>query len=126
MLILRLHFLVPVDGAMFLEFIPAKKQWLLTLLSAWWAVGQVVGSLIVRSLTSAVRVSMKLTDPRPLLASGQVWPFAVKYSCPTQKDINSPDSGRTMCMPGTLNQNRGWRSAPALLHSSFRVLSLTD
>ncbi|KAL7415738.1 MFS general substrate transporter [Mrakia frigida] len=75
---------LPVDGAMFLEFLPQKKQWLLTLLSAWWAIGQVVGSLIV-------------------------WPFTVKYSCPTQEDPLSPDSGRTMCVPGTLNQNKGWR-----------------
>jgi len=37
---------LPVDGALFLEFLPGKNQYLLTLLSLWWAVGQVVGSLI--------------------------------------------------------------------------------
>jgi MFS family permease len=37
---------LPVDGALFLEFLPGKDQYLLTLLSLWWAVGQVVGSLI--------------------------------------------------------------------------------
>jgi MFS family permease len=37
---------LPVDGAMFLEFLPQRKQWLLTLLSVWWAVGQVVASSV--------------------------------------------------------------------------------
>jgi MFS family permease len=37
---------LPVDGTMFLEFLPGNKQYLLTFLSVWWAVGQVVGSLI--------------------------------------------------------------------------------
>ena len=31
---------------MFIEFIPGKHQYLLTLLSVWWAIGQVAGSLI--------------------------------------------------------------------------------
>ncbi|KAI0692544.1 major facilitator superfamily domain-containing protein [Cytidiella melzeri] len=38
---------LPVDGALFLENIPQSHQWLLTFLSAWWSVGQVVGSLII-------------------------------------------------------------------------------
>ncbi|KAF8723420.1 hypothetical protein AX14_009311 [Amanita brunnescens Koide BX004] len=37
---------LPVDGAMFLEHIPQSHQWLLTLLSAWWALGQLVASVI--------------------------------------------------------------------------------
>lgn len=37
---------LPVDGALFLEFLPGRNQYLLTLLSLWWAVGQVAGSLI--------------------------------------------------------------------------------
>ncbi|KAF8201364.1 major facilitator superfamily domain-containing protein [Mycena galopus ATCC 62051] len=49
---------LPVDGALFLEFLPGKHQYLLTLLSLWWAVGQVVGSLIS-------------------------WVFLAKYSCDT-------------------------------------------
>ncbi|KAJ7176818.1 MFS general substrate transporter [Mycena filopes] len=47
---------LPVDGALFLEFLPGKDQYLLTLLSLWWAVGQVVASLIS-------------------------WVFLAKYSC---------------------------------------------
>lgn len=37
---------LPVDGTMFIEFIPGKHQYLLTLLSIWWAIGQVFGSLV--------------------------------------------------------------------------------
>lgn len=37
---------LPVDGALFLEFLPGANGGLLTLLSIWWPVGQLVGSLI--------------------------------------------------------------------------------
>lgn len=44
------------SSALFLEFLPMENQYLLTLLSMWWAVGQVVASLIC-------------------------WAFLRKYSC---------------------------------------------
>ncbi|EKM77975.1 hypothetical protein AGABI1DRAFT_129759 [Agaricus bisporus var. burnettii JB137-S8] len=37
---------LPVDGALYLEHIPQSYQWTLTLLSAWWSVGQLVASVI--------------------------------------------------------------------------------
>lgn len=37
---------LPVDGALFLEFLPNASGGLLTLLSVWWPVGQLVASLI--------------------------------------------------------------------------------
>ncbi|KAF2736391.1 sugar transporter [Polyplosphaeria fusca] len=37
---------LPVDGALFLEFLPFASGNLLTLLSVWWPVGQLVASLI--------------------------------------------------------------------------------
>ncbi|KAI0647859.1 MFS general substrate transporter [Trametes meyenii] len=52
---------LPVDSAVFLEFIPASHQYLLTILSIWWAIGQLVGSLIG-------------------------WPFLVKFSCASADD----------------------------------------
>lgn len=64
---------LPVDGTMFLEFIPGNKQYLLTFLSIWWAVGQVVASLI------AVSLSVHGT-PRSLLISLQ-WVFIANYGC---------------------------------------------
>ncbi len=36
---------LPVDGALFLEFLPFASGGLLTLLSVWWPVGQLIGSL---------------------------------------------------------------------------------
>ncbi|KAG1728431.1 hypothetical protein EDB19DRAFT_159476 [Suillus lakei] len=40
---------LPVDYAAFLEFIPASHQYLLTVLSIWWAFGQLYGSLVAYS-----------------------------------------------------------------------------
>lgn len=37
---------VPVDSILFLEFVPQEKQWLLTSLSAWWNLGQVIVALV--------------------------------------------------------------------------------
>ncbi|KAI0027720.1 major facilitator superfamily domain-containing protein [Vararia minispora EC-137] len=45
-------------GAIFLEVVPQSHQWLLTLLSAWWALGQLFASLVA-------------------------WPFIAHYSCPS-------------------------------------------
>lgn len=36
---------LPVDGALFLEFLPFESNKLLTLLSIWWPVGQLLASL---------------------------------------------------------------------------------
>ncbi|KAJ5157497.1 glucose transporter, partial [Penicillium canariense] len=49
---------VPVDSMIFLEFVPGSHQYLLTALSAWWNLGQLVVSLIT-------------------------WVFLANYSCPT-------------------------------------------
>lgn len=37
---------LPVDGALFLEWLPAQKGGLLTFLSIWWPFGQLIASLI--------------------------------------------------------------------------------
>ncbi|KJA13429.1 hypothetical protein HYPSUDRAFT_195756 [Hypholoma sublateritium FD-334 SS-4] len=49
---------LPVDSAIFLEFVPQQNQYLLTVLSIWWAFGQLIGSLIA-------------------------WPLIGNFSCPT-------------------------------------------
>ncbi|KAG9309971.1 MFS general substrate transporter [Chiua virens] len=43
---------LPVDSAVFLEFVPASHQYLLTVLSIWWAFGQLLGSLVAWPLIS--------------------------------------------------------------------------
>ncbi|KAK0497505.1 MFS general substrate transporter [Armillaria luteobubalina] len=49
---------LPVDSAIFLEFLPKNHQYLLTVLSIWWAFGQLLGSLVA-------------------------WPLIGNYSCET-------------------------------------------
>ncbi|CEL60018.1 putative MFS-type transporter PB1E7,08c OS=Schizosaccharomyces pombe (strain 972 / ATCC 24843) GN=SPAPB1E7.08c PE=1 SV=1 [Rhizoctonia solani AG-1 IB] len=49
---------LPVDSAIFLEFLPGTHQYLLTILSIWWAFGQLLGSLVA-------------------------WPIISNYSCET-------------------------------------------
>ncbi|KAJ5364383.1 glucose transporter [Penicillium cataractarum] len=49
---------VPVDSMIFLEFVPGSHQYLLTALSAWWNLGQLVVSLVA-------------------------WVFLANFSCPT-------------------------------------------
>lgn len=51
---------LPVDSAVFLEFIPGSHQYLLTVLSIWWAFGQLIGSLVA-------------------------WPLIANFSCPTDE-----------------------------------------
>ncbi|KAG9124963.1 hypothetical protein FRC07_009555, partial [Ceratobasidium sp. 392] len=56
---------LPVDGALFLEFIPGSHQWLLTLLSAWWSFGQLVASLIAWGFISRYSCTTDTTQPCP-------------------------------------------------------------
>lgn len=37
---------LPVDSAIFLEALPTKNKWLLTVMSMWWSLGQVVTALL--------------------------------------------------------------------------------
>ncbi|OAX33181.1 MFS general substrate transporter [Rhizopogon vinicolor AM-OR11-026] len=52
---------LPVDSAIFLDFVPASHQYLLTTLSTWWSVGQLIPSLVA-------------------------WPLITNYSCATASD----------------------------------------
>ncbi|AOW01917.1 major facilitator superfamily domain-containing protein [Yarrowia lipolytica] len=45
-----------LDTTVFLEFLPSSQQWLLTLLAAWWGVGQLIAVLVI-------------------------WPFMANYQC---------------------------------------------
>ncbi|CAE6479140.1 unnamed protein product [Rhizoctonia solani] len=56
---------LPVDGALFLEFIPGSHQWLLTLLSVWWSLGQLTASLIAWGFISRYSCSNDTSQPCP-------------------------------------------------------------
>ncbi|KAK7046014.1 hypothetical protein VNI00_007009 [Paramarasmius palmivorus] len=49
---------MPVDSAVFLDLVPASHQYLLTVMSVWWSLGQLVVSLLA-------------------------WPLIANFSCPT-------------------------------------------
>ncbi|KAF9024366.1 MFS general substrate transporter [Hymenopellis radicata] len=55
---------LPVDSAIFLEFIPASHQYLLTVLSIWWAFGQLIGSLIAWPLIGNFSCDDKASECR--------------------------------------------------------------
>ncbi|KIS68915.1 uncharacterized protein UMAG_02900 [Mycosarcoma maydis] len=71
---------LPVDGMMFLEFIPANRQYLLTLLSVFWALGQLLASLVA-------------------------WAFIANYSCDGYES-NTPGTNTVPC---DVSRNMGWR-----------------
>nr|VWO96261.1 Pi-transporter A-1 [Ganoderma boninense] len=48
---------LPIDSAVFLDFVPGTHQYLLTILSIWWSIGQLVSALIA-------------------------WPLIANFSCP--------------------------------------------
>ena len=71
---------LPVDGSLFLEFLPSASQSLLTLLSVWWPIGQLIGSLIA-------------------------WGFLTNYAC--DADLSSCDISAPPCCSKA--DNWGWR-----------------
>jgi len=78
---------LPVDGALFLEFIPAADNKLLTLLSAWWPIGQVAAATVA-------------------------WYLIPKYSCDENLIPCSLTSEKPCCES---KDNRGWRYFIAVL-----------
>ncbi|KAK0645167.1 putative MFS-type transporter PB1E7.08c [Lasiodiplodia hormozganensis] len=62
---------VPVDNMFFLEYLPSSHQWLLTALSTWWIVGQLIVSLIG-------------------------WAFIANFSCPTNTLPGTCTKGENM------------------------------
>ncbi|PCH39861.1 MFS general substrate transporter [Wolfiporia cocos MD-104 SS10] len=63
---------LPVDSAVFLEFIPASHQYLLTILSIWWAFGQLVGSLVAWPLMANFSCASASDCPR---SSNEGWRY---------------------------------------------------
>ncbi|KAE8345789.1 hypothetical protein BDV24DRAFT_124717 [Aspergillus arachidicola] len=73
---------LPVDGALFLEFLPFASGNLLTMLSVWWPIGQLISSLLA-------------------------WAYIPTYSCASDLPAcNSVADGVQCC---TKQDNMGWR-----------------
>jgi len=71
-----------LDTAIFLEYLPGRHQWLVTLMAAWWGVGQLVAGLLA-------------------------WAFLPNFSCPGDPigDATTPGTG----IPCNWDNNMGWR-----------------
>ncbi|KAF9529833.1 MFS general substrate transporter [Crepidotus variabilis] len=63
---------LPVDSAIFLEFVPHTHQYLLTVLSIWWAFGQLIGSLIAWPLIGNFSCASASNCPR---SENQGWRY---------------------------------------------------
>ncbi|KAL4064816.1 major facilitator superfamily domain-containing protein [Scleroderma yunnanense] len=60
---------LPVDSAVFLEFVPASHQYLLTVLCVFWSLGDLVGSLVA-------------------------WPLIGNFSCPPESALCTTSSNK--------------------------------
>ena len=67
---------LPVDGALFLEFVPAEQQGLLTLLSLFWPAGSVLSSLISLALIPGHSCSVD-TDELCTSDSNRGWRYVL-------------------------------------------------
>ncbi|KDN42608.1 MFS general substrate transporter [Tilletiaria anomala UBC 951] len=82
---------LPVDGMLFLEFIPGANQYLLTLLSVYWSLGQLIASLLA-------------------------WVLIANFSC-AEDATNVPSRIETLASQGIIARaclkadNMGWRYA---------------
>ncbi|KAI0277810.1 MFS general substrate transporter [Russula aff. rugulosa BPL654] len=65
---------IPVDSAVFLDFIPSSHQYMLTILSIWWAIGQLMAALIAWPLIA----NFSCTPPGPCTRSDNMgWRYLV-------------------------------------------------
>lgn len=61
---------LPVDGMLFLEFIPGSHQYLLTLLSVFWSLGQLFASLIAWAFIANYSCVGSNSNPQPATPGG--------------------------------------------------------
>lgn len=80
-----------LDTTVFLEYLPFRKRWLLTLLAGWWGVGQTVAGLIAWRFMGEYVFSLPMAfSPANIVV--------VNYSCPLDGSV-----------PCTNANNMGWR-----------------
>ena len=87
---------LPVDGALFLEFLPFASGNLLTMLSVWWPVGQLVASLS--------KVAPEMLQLWLINTVG--WGFLAQYSCTIDQVPCGADNAPGCCASSA---NKGWR-----------------
>lgn len=60
---------VPVSSVVYLEFVPASGHYLLTILSAWWAVGAVVDAVSPQSMAPIIDLDLLINHISSSLGS---------------------------------------------------------
>ena len=66
---------LPVDSAVFLEFLPGSHQYLLTILSVYWALAQLLANLVAWPLLS--KYSCEQDEPLCTKAKNMGWRYLV-------------------------------------------------
>jgi MFS family permease len=93
---------LPVDGALFLEFLPFDSNRLLTLLSVWWPVGQLLAAI---SESNAQSHPSQVKNTHTSNTVG--WAIIPPFSCdPELKACSLTNNEEPCCHP---KDNRGWR-----------------
>lgn len=92
---------LPVDGALFLEFLPFASGNLLTMLSVWWPVGQLIARLV--PIEPFELCEFKSSNNSLVLLHGASSPvIAAPMTCPPAKQsvTESPAAERTTTWAG--------------------------
>ena len=89
---------LPVDGALFLEFLPFASGNLLTMLSVWWP----IGNLIARYVQNSQGNKKKYANDDSVVA----WGLVPNYSCAPEDSCALVAPGEACCKK---EDNMGWR-----------------
>ncbi|TFK34552.1 major facilitator superfamily domain-containing protein [Crucibulum laeve] len=68
---------LPVDGALYLEHVPQSHQWTLTLLSGWWAIGQLVASVVAWGFIGSFSCDASIPQGQCLKADNMGWRYTI-------------------------------------------------
>lgn len=66
---------MPVDSAVFLDYVPGSHQYLLTILAIWWALGQLLASLVAWALIGNFSCQISATDTACPRAENMGWRY---------------------------------------------------
>lgn len=96
---------LPVDGALFLEFLPFASGNLLTLLSVWWPIGQLIGRFVCLISPNPLFLFNHLHHALTLHRSLVAWGFIPNFSC--EDGLESCSISEAPCCEKA--DNMGWR-----------------
>jgi MFS family permease len=93
---------LPVDGALFLEFLPFASGNLLTMLSVWWPVGQLIARLVLTRTVEFYKLNRSANNPLVLSPGASSRLIAVRMTCPPAMRwvTESPAAARTTIWAG--------------------------